>query len=121
VPQLRGVASLSALHHALVDRDVERVLAVAQGRRVVPLKYAARIVCLLADRADPRYDRAASRFLIRVAEEYEPPLEQLWRLANCLRFVHDTAYQYEAREGLQHVVVQLARREPLRLHFKGDI
>jgi hypothetical protein len=112
--------SLSALHHALRAKDVDQVLAIARRRRVVPLKYAARIVCLLADTEDERYERAATRFLARVIEEYDPPLEQVWRLANCLRFVKTGAFLNEARHGLQRVVGQLHRMERIDIDFKAD-
>ena len=113
--------SLSALHHALVAKDVDAVLAISRQRRVVPLRYAARIVCLLADRNDARYNIVARRFLVRVIEELEPPMEQVKKLADCLVSVHNSVYQHEARRGLQDVVVQLHQRERrLQVEFDGE-
>lgn len=66
------------------------MLAISRRRRVVALHYAARIVCLLADQHDARYGVAARRFLVRVIEGLEPPMEQVKRLAVCLVSVHNS-------------------------------
>jgi hypothetical protein len=111
--------TLSALHDALSEKDLERTLRLAGALDDVPLRFAARIVYLMAIKAHPRYKPAARRFLARVAEELQPPLEEVWKLANCLVFVHDPRYADIAQENLRQAIGQIHRRERIDLDFNG--
>jgi hypothetical protein len=101
--------SLSALHHALRDKDAERSLEVARSLRHVPLRYAMRITLLLAEKNHPLYEAAARRVLVRVIVELEPPMIEAKKLADVLAHVHSNLYWYEAQLALRDVVGQLHR------------
>lgn len=60
---------------ALRARNPERALEAARLMGVVPLSAAAQITSLLAERDDPRYDRAAARLAARVTLERKLGLE----------------------------------------------
>jgi hypothetical protein len=101
--------SLSALHHALRDKDAERSLEIARTLRHVPLRYAMRITLLLAEKRHPLYEAAARRVLVRVVVELEPPMIEVKKLADVLAHVHSNLYWYEAQLALRDVVGQLHR------------
>ncbi len=114
--------SFTDLHSALRARDVERSLKAASALEQVPLRFAVRLVALLADEHDRRYDAAARRFLVRVVEEVDPkraPLIEIKKLADILAHVHHFFWQHEARVGLQEVVGQMHDRD-VRLHLVFD-
>lgn len=77
--------------------------------RYVPLRYAARIVKLLAQENHPEYNRCANRFVVRVADEVAPRMEQLHKLIDVLGHVHHYYWQHEAMRALEDVVGQLHR------------
>jgi hypothetical protein len=113
--------SLAKLHQALATRQQDLVLEIAAPLRHVPLRYAARIVALLADGKHPRYKASADRFLVRVIEEVQPPLIQTKRLADVLAHVHHYYYQHAAIAALHDVVGQLHQRDRrLSLDFEAD-
>jgi hypothetical protein len=116
--------SLSALNRALRDKDAERALTIARAIDPVPLRFAVRILALLADGHHRLYEAAARRFLVRVIEEIEPeraPLEQIKKLADVLAQMHNPYYQHAARLALQDVVGQMHQREiRIALEFEAD-
>jgi hypothetical protein len=122
----RAVArpSLSDLHQAISDRDVNRAWAISCSLRAVPLRHAARLLGLLMQENDPRFDRAARRFMIRVLEEIEPDRASLLdfkRLADILAHVHHPYHRHAARSGLSSVVGQMHERDRrLSLEFDSE-
>jgi hypothetical protein len=116
--------SLSALNRALRDKDAERALTIARSVDHVPLRFAVRIVALLADGKHPLYKPASRRFLVRVIEEIEEeraPLVQVKKLADVLAHMHHPYYQHAARLALQEVVGQMHQREVrIALEFEAD-
>lgn len=103
--------SLSDLHHAIRAKEADRALEVARGLNHVPLRYAARLVALLAHGHHPMYERAARRFLIRALEELQDvELVEIKKLADVLAHVHHYYWQHVAQMALHDVVGQLHSR-----------
>jgi hypothetical protein len=65
----------------------------------------------LADRADPRYQAAACRFLVRFILECETSLIHVTRLADALAHLRHPYFGPYAREGLDDLVGKLRARE----------
>jgi hypothetical protein len=119
-----GTGSLAALNRAIKDEDADRAWAISCSLRVVPLRFAARLVQLLMKKGDTRFDLAARRFMIRVLEEIEPERASLLnfkKLADILAHVDHHYHRHAARAGLSSVVGQMHDRDRrLSLEFDSE-
>jgi hypothetical protein len=77
----------------------------------VSLDQALLLTLRLADRADPRYQPAARRFLVRFTLECETSLIHVKRLADALAHLRHPYFGPYAREGLDDLVGKLRARE----------
>jgi hypothetical protein len=109
--------SLWALDKALRDHDLEQACRRARQFSSLPLDRVLRLVLLMADRFDGRYESAARRFVVRTTLELQPPILQVKKLADCFAHVHDSRYGPFAKDSLRDVVGQLRRRERLSVRF----
>lgn len=109
--------NLGELDQALRERNLGRAWQRAGAFPSVPLDRALRLVLLLADRFDRRYESAARRFLARIVLEIRPEVIQIKKLADCLAHVHHGYYGPFARESLKDVIGQLERMEAISIHF----
>ena len=114
--------SLSALDSAIRDRDVDRGWSISCSLPHVPLRFAARLLRLLVEERDPRWEAAARRFMVRVLEELEPEgdaLVEFKKLADILAHVNHHYWRHAARAGLDSVVGQMHERD-VRLSLEFD-
>lgn len=86
----------------------------------LPLDRALLFTLRLADRADPRYQAAARRFLVRFALECETSLIHVKRLADALAHLHHPHFGPYAREGLDELAGKLRERERQRGRRPGS-
>lgn len=107
----RSLRSLHAFDRAVRRKDADAALRWAARLQYVPLDRALRLTLLLADQADPRFQAAARRFLIRFIVECETSLIHVKRLADALAHVNHGFYGSVAREGLDDLVGKLWKRD----------
>ncbi|MFT3866772.1 MAG: hypothetical protein QM729_21125 [Solirubrobacterales bacterium] len=106
------------LDRAIQQQETESALSWAKGLKKVGLDQALDITLLLAHDDDPRYPKAARRFLARFIVEVEPKLLQLKKVVDAMDCVERVRYfpdiTDEANRALEDLARQLRRRGDAR-------
>jgi hypothetical protein len=100
---------------AIQQQELESALRWARELKQVGLDQALSLTLLLGREEDPRYPRAALRFLIRFTQEVEPKLLQLKKVVDALDCIERVRYfpdlTGEAQRALDDLAGQLQQRQ----------
>jgi hypothetical protein len=96
------------LDQALKEEDLAYAWQGAHERAYIHLHQALRLTILLAQSEAPRYEAAASKFLIRYIRETKPSLKLLVEVAKALEELPDLMV-HPAGQGPEYELKELAR------------
>jgi hypothetical protein len=103
------------VERAIRQQELEAALRWARELKQVGLDQVLSLTLLLGREEDPRYPRAALRFLVRFVGEVEPKLLQLKKVVDALDCVERVRYfpdlTAEAQQALDDLAGQLRRRQ----------
>jgi hypothetical protein len=95
---------------AIQQQEVESALSWAKELKRVGLDQALALTLLLGREDDPRYPRAALRFLVRFIGEVEPKLLTLKKVVDALDCVERVRYFPDVTEEADKALIDLERQ-----------
>ena len=95
---------------AIQQQEVDYAIGWAKELKAIGLDQALALTLLLAREEDPRYPRAALRFLVRFIREVEPKLLNLKKVVDAFDCIERVRYYPEMTDEANQALVNLERQ-----------